>query len=57
MGIWLTKQSLWLNQGVGSLEAAIELESRAVALAQSTADAAEKRAAFLEKREPRFTNK
>ena len=27
MGIWLTKQSLWLNQSVGSLEAAIELES------------------------------
>ena len=57
IGIWLTKQSLWLNQGVGSLEAAIELESRAVAIAQSTSDAAEKRAAFLEKREPRFTNK
>lgn len=57
LGIALTKQSLWLNQGVGSLETAIELESRAVAIAQSTADAAEKRAAFLEKREPRFTNK
>jgi enoyl-CoA hydratase len=57
IGISLTKQSLWLNQGIGSLEAAIELESRAVAIAQSTADAAEKRASFLEKREPRFTNK
>jgi enoyl-CoA hydratase len=57
IGISLTKQSLWLNQGIGSLETAIELESRAVAIAQSTADAAEKRASFLEKREPRFTNK
>jgi len=57
IGVSLTKQSLWLNQGIGSLEAAIELESRAVAIAQSTADAAEKRASFLEKREPRFTNK
>jgi enoyl-CoA hydratase len=57
LGIWLTKQSLWLNQSVGSLEAAIEMESRAVAIAQSTQDAADKRAAFLEKRPPRFTNK
>jgi enoyl-CoA hydratase len=55
IGIWLTKQSLWLNQGAGSLEAAIELESRAVAIAQSTADAADKRASFLEKRAPKFT--
>jgi enoyl-CoA hydratase len=56
IGVWLTKQSLWLNQGVGSLEAAIELESRAVAIAQSTADAADKRASFIEKRPPKFTN-
>jgi enoyl-CoA hydratase len=55
MGVWLTKQSLWMNQSVGSLETAIELESRAVAIAQSTADAAEKRSAFLEKRDPKFT--
>lgn len=55
MGVWLTKQSLWLNQSAGSLEAAIELENRAIQIAQSTADAAEKRAAFLEKRAPRFT--
>jgi enoyl-CoA hydratase len=55
MGVWLTKQSLWMNQGVSSLETAIELESRAVAIAQSTADAAEKRRAFLEKRAPKFT--
>jgi enoyl-CoA hydratase len=57
LGIWLTKQSLWLNQNVGSLEAAIELEARAIPLAQSTADAAEKRSSFLEKRPPVFSNK
>jgi enoyl-CoA hydratase len=57
MGIWLTKQSLWINQNAGSLEAAIELESRAVAVAQATQDAAEKRQSFLEKRPPKFTNK
>ena len=56
MGIWLTKQSLWLNETAGSLEAAIELESRAVQIAQATDDAAEKRASFWEKRPPGFTN-
>lgn len=55
MGIWLTKQSLWLNQSAGSLEAAIELENRAVAIAQATEDAKEKRTAFWEKRQPKFT--
>ena len=55
MGIALTKQSLWLNQTAGSLEMAIELENRAVAIAQATDDAREKRAAFLEKRPPEFT--
>lgn len=54
LGVWLTKQSLWHNQGVGSLEAAIEMEMRAVQIAQATADAAEKRASFVEKRPPAF---
>jgi enoyl-CoA hydratase len=56
IGIWLTKQSLWLNQAAGSLDAAIEMENRAVAISQSTADAAEKRASFVEKRPPKFSN-
>lgn len=54
IGIWMTKQSLWLNQAAGSLEAAMELEHRAVHIAQATADAAEKRKAFVEKRPPDF---
>ena len=57
MGVWLTKQSLWANQNVGSLETAIEMESRAVQIAQATEDAAEKRKSFLEKRAPQFRNK
>lgn len=57
IGIWLTKQSLWINQNAGSLEAAIELENRGVVLAQFTADKDEKRAAYFEKREPKFTNR
>ncbi|HET9628803.1 MAG TPA: enoyl-CoA hydratase-related protein [Novosphingobium sp.] len=57
IGVWLTKQTMWLNQTTGSLDAAIELESRAVFMARNTQDAAEKRQSFLEKRSPVFTNK
>ncbi len=57
LGVWLTKQSLWLNQGVASLEAACEIESRAVFQAQATEDAAEKRRAYFEKRAPHFDNR
>lgn len=57
MGIWVTKQSLWANQHVGSLEQAIELETRGVFMAQSTEDKVEKQKAFFEKREPKFSFK
>jgi enoyl-CoA hydratase len=57
MGIWVTKQSLWANQNAGSLEQAMEFESRGVFLAQSMDDKAEKQKAFFEKREPKFTFK
>ena len=55
LGVWLTKQSLWINQGVGSLAAACEIEARAVFQAQSTEDKDEKRKAFFEKRAPSFS--
>jgi enoyl-CoA hydratase len=54
IGIALTKQSMWLNAAAGSLEAAIELENRAIFMSQSTEDSAEKRRAFIEKRRPEF---
>jgi len=57
LGVWMTKQSLWLNQSAGSLEAAIEMENRAVMVAQATEDAVEKRKSFLEKRAPDFKQK
>lgn len=57
IGVWSTKQSLWINQGVGNLEAACEIEARSVFMAQQTEDAAEKRRSFLEKRKPVFANK
>lgn len=57
MGIWVTKQSLWHNMNAGSLEQAMEFETRGVFMAQSTEDAKEKRTAFLEKRDPKFSSK
>ncbi|GGZ11131.1 enoyl-CoA hydratase-related protein [Novosphingobium colocasiae] len=55
MGIWVTKQSLWANQNAGSLEQAMEFETRGVFMAQSTEDKAEKQQAFFEKRPPNFS--
>lgn len=57
MGIWVTKQSLWANMNAGSLEQAIEFESRGVYVAQSTEDKVEKQKAFFEKRPPNFSFK
>jgi enoyl-CoA hydratase len=57
MGIWVTKQSLWANQNAGSLEQAMEFETRGVFLAQTMEDKAEKQRAFFEKRDPKFTFK
>lgn len=57
IGIALTKQTLWLNATATSLEAAMELENRAIFISQSTEDTAEKRKAFIEKRRPVFTGR
>lgn len=55
IGISVTKSSMWHNVDAPSLEAAIEMENRAIFMSQSTADSAEKRTAFIEKRRPNFT--
>lgn len=55
IGISVTKSSMWLNVDAPSLEAAIEMENRAIFMSQSTADSGEKRKAFIEKRRPNFT--
>ena len=55
IGIALTKSSMWRNVDAPSLESAIELENRAIFMSQSTADAAEKRKSFFEKRRPGYT--
>ncbi|MDE8347158.1 MAG: enoyl-CoA hydratase-related protein [Acidocella sp.] len=54
VGIALTKQSMWLNASAASLDAAIEVENRAIFMSQSTEDSAEKRRSFIEKRRPNF---
>ncbi len=50
----MTKEVMWANRHAGSLDQALALESRTQALARTTADAAEARLAFLEKRPPQF---
>lgn len=55
IGISVTKSSLWHNVDAPSMESAIEMENRAIFMSQSTADTAEKRSAFIEKRKPNFT--
>jgi enoyl-CoA hydratase len=57
IGTALTKQTMWMNASAGSLEAAIELENRAIFISTSTEDSAEKRKAFMEKRPPVFTGR
>jgi enoyl-CoA hydratase len=57
LGIWCTKESLYFNENAGSLEQAMEMETRAVFLAQATEDFVEKRTSFFEKRVPKFKAK
>jgi enoyl-CoA hydratase len=53
----MTKQVYRANVDASSLEDALQLENRTQILANATEDAAEARAAFLEKRQPNFTGR
>src|SRR3712207_4443255 len=53
-GVWLTKEVMWSNLEVGSLQAGIDLENRTQVLASFTEDQQEAVTAFLEKRPPAF---
>jgi enoyl-CoA hydratase len=55
--VLLAKQSVWGNLSVGSFEVALEMELRAISLAQNSDDAKEKRAAVAERRAPKFSNR
>ena len=53
-GIRMTKEVMWSQLEVGSLEAGIDLENRTQVLSSMTGDMREAVSAFLEKRAPRF---
>lgn len=56
MAISTTKEVMWTNLHAGNLDHALALESRNQIMTRATADAAEARQSFLEKRSPDFAN-
>lgn len=53
-GVRMTKEVMWSQLEVGSLQAGIDLENRTQILSSMTGDMQEATAAFLQKRAPRF---
>ena len=53
-GVRMTKEVMWSQLEVGSLQAGIDLENRTQVLSSHTGDMREAVAAFMEKRPPRF---
>lgn len=53
-GIWMTKEVMWANLEVASLQAGIDLENRTQILTGHTADTREAFTAFREKRAPEY---
>ena len=56
-GVWMTKEVMWSNLEISSLQAGIDLENRTQLLTTFSEDMQEAMAAFLEKRPPRFENR
>ncbi len=56
-GVWMTKEVMWSQLEVGSLQAGIDLENRTQILSSFTEDSTEAMRAFLEKRAPSFENR
>jgi enoyl-CoA hydratase len=56
MGVWMTKEVMWSQLEVGSLQAGLDLENRSQVVTTLTHDHAEAVGAFLEHRPPQFTN-
>ena len=56
MGVWMTKEVMWSQLEVGSLQAGIDLENRTQIMTSFTNDTREAMTAFVEKRPPSFTN-
>ena len=55
-GVRMTKEVMWSQLEVGSLQAGIDLENRTQVLSSMTGDMREAMAAFLEKRAPDYGN-
>lgn len=55
-GVRMTKEVMWSQLEIGSLQAGIDLENRTQVLSSFTGDLEEAMAAFVEKRSPRFTD-
>jgi enoyl-CoA hydratase len=53
-GVWMTKEVMWSQLEVGSLQAGIDLENRTQIMTSMTEDVGEAVRAFLEKRPPRY---
>ena len=53
-GVRMTKEVMWSQLEIGSLQAGIDLENRTQVLSSFTGDLTEAMAAFLEKRPPQF---
>jgi enoyl-CoA hydratase len=56
-GVWMTKEVMWSQLEVGSMQAGIDLENRTQIMTSMTEDMAEAVRAFLEKRPPEFTDR
>ena len=57
LGVWMTKEVMWSQLEVGSLQAGIDLENRTQILTTFSADQREAITAFVEKRPPTFEKK
>lgn len=56
-GVWMTKEVMWSQLEIGSMQAGIDLENRTQILSSFTEDMREAMGAFLEKRPPSFENR
>ncbi len=56
-GVWMTKEVMWSNLEVGSLQAGIDLENRTQIMTSFTEDMTEAVTAFLSKRPPEFKDR
>jgi enoyl-CoA hydratase len=57
MGVWMTKEVMWSQLEVSSLQAGLDLENRTQGMTSFTDDTREAMTAFVEKRPPSFQNK